>query len=135
MLKRTAGLVPCIFSFVVYLNFIYLCLYCFVCVRLQLVGNTTEHIAQEVRDKNGLEQIPVLEFTDQHSGEQHSLTQSLAIIEYLEEVYPEARKVFSTCPLRRARARQVRYQCVYRAMSCIVPTRCFDLYAQKILST
>jgi glutathione S-transferase len=86
------------------------------------VGNTTEHIAQEVRDKNPLEQIPVLEFTDPQSGEQHSLTQSLAIIEYLEEAYPAARKVLSTCPLRRARARQVSgCMCCFRPRPCSLP--------------
>lgn len=81
----------------------------------QLVGNTTERIAEELRVKNAMEQIPLLEFTDPHSGETQSLTQSLAIIEYLEEAFPASHRVLPTCALRRARARQVRSLicCVY----------------------
>lgn len=80
---------------------------CCSCIISQLVGNTTEHIAEEVRAKNPLEQIPLLEFTDEHTGSTQSLTQSLAIIEFLEEAYPETHRVMPTCALRRARARQV----------------------------
>jgi glutathione S-transferase len=71
------------------------------------VGNTTERIAEELRSKNAMEQIPLLEFSDPHTGERLSLTQSLAIIEYLEDAFPASHRVMPTCPLRRARARQV----------------------------
>lgn len=71
------------------------------------MGNTTERIAEELRVKNAMEQIPLLEFTDPHTGETQSLTQSIAIIEYLEDAFPATHRVLPTCPLRRARARQV----------------------------
>ena len=71
------------------------------------MGNTTERLPEEVRAKNPMEQIPLLEFTDPCSGSTQSLTQSLAIIEFLEDAYPSAHKVLPTCALKRARARQV----------------------------
>jgi hypothetical protein len=79
------------------------------CIHAQLVGNTTERIAEELRSKNAMEQIPLLEFSDPHTGERLSLTQSLAIIEYLEDAFPASYRVMPTCPLRRARARQVQF--------------------------
>jgi hypothetical protein len=74
---------------------------------VQLVGNTTERMPAEYAEKNPMEQIPLLEFTDPADGSSKSLTQSLAIIEYLEEAFPETARVLPSCPLKRARARQV----------------------------
>ena len=71
------------------------------------MGNTTELIAEELRAKNKMDQIPVLEFTEPHSGETMCLTRSLAIIEYLEDAFPAPQRVMPTCSLKRARARQV----------------------------
>lgn len=74
---------------------------------LQLVGNTTELISAELRSKNAMDQIPLLEYTDPHTGETETLTQSLAIIEYLEEAFPATHRILPTCTQKRARARQV----------------------------
>lgn len=79
----------------------------FCVIYLQLVGNTTEHLPAEVQSRNALEQIPILEFNDSSAGTQ-TLTQSLAIIEFLEEAFPKSRHVFPSNPLLRARSRQVR---------------------------
>ncbi len=56
------------------------------------------------RARNPMEQVPVLEWEEK--GRVVRLTQSLAIIEYLEEVYPTPAVLPST-PLARARARQL----------------------------
>ena len=57
-----------------------------------------------------MEQIPILEFTDAHTGETHVLTQSLAIIDFLEELFP-ARSVYPGAhnggALLKARVKQV----------------------------
>lgn len=100
------------------------------------MGNTTEHIAEEVRARNPLEQVPVLEFTDECSGATQTLTQSLAIIEFLEEAYPGTHRVLPTCALQRARARQVRRLFCYlnfidfvcRNFLSVVPDFCFSYY-------
>jgi glutathione S-transferase len=80
------------------------------------VGNNTELIAEEVRSKNPMDQIPLLEYTNPHTGESQSLTQSLAIIEFLEESYPAAHKVLPTCTTKRARARQVSFEPTFLCM-------------------
>eukprot|EP01032_Pedospumella_encystans_P013890 gene13890-15973_t len=72
-----------------------------------LEGNTSELIDAELRAKNPLDQVPLLEFTDAQTGETQSLTQSLAIIEFLEEAFPNTRNVLPTDALERARARQI----------------------------
>ena len=71
-------------------------------------GNISELIDAELRAKNPLDQVPLLEFTDAQTGETQSLTQSLAIIEFLEEAFPNTRNVLPADALERARARQVR---------------------------
>jgi len=64
-------------------------------------------IQPEIRAKNPMSQVPLLEFTDPLTGEAQSLTQSLAIIEFLEEAYPATHRVLPTSVTERARARQV----------------------------
>jgi len=54
--------------------------------------------------RNPLEQVPVLEVTDERGG--FLLTQSLAILEYLEERFPEP-ELLPKEPELRARARQL----------------------------
>ena len=70
-----------------------------------MVGNNTEKIDSEVSDKNGMEQIPILEFTDA-SGVTHSLTQSMAIMEFLEDAFP-CNHILPTDALLKGRVRQV----------------------------
>ena len=82
------------------------CFLTLICIQLE--GNTSELIDAELRAKNPLDQVPLLEFTDAQTGETQSLTQSLAIIEFLEEAFPNTRNVLPTDALERARARQVR---------------------------
>src|SRR5688572_7438599 len=53
---------------------------------------------------NPIEQVPVLEF--EHGGALVRITQSMAILEYLEERYPE-RPLLPADALGRARARQL----------------------------
>lgn len=89
------------------------------------MGNTTELIDEELRQKNALEQIPLLEFTDDDTGKTETLTQSLAIIEFLEEAFPATQRVLPTCPLRRARARQV--SCALGEIILVLVARCVKL--------
>ena len=72
------------------------------------MGNTTQTLEASFHEKNSLDQLPVLEYTDPLTGEAQSLTQSLAIIEFLEEAYPATHRVLPTSVTERARARQVR---------------------------
>jgi len=55
-------------------------------------------------DKNPIGQVPVLEI--EGDGEPIYLSQSLAILEYLEEIYPE-QPLLPKTPLGRARAREL----------------------------
>eukprot|EP00604_Paraphysomonas_vestita_P003405 CAMPEP_0174821506 /NCGR_PEP_ID=MMETSP1107-20130205/9016_1 /TAXON_ID=36770 /ORGANISM="Paraphysomonas vestita, Strain GFlagA" /LENGTH=572 /DNA_ID=CAMNT_0016038639 /DNA_START=252 /DNA_END=1973 /DNA_ORIENTATION=+ len=71
----------------------------------KLVGNTTELLPEELRALNPLAQIPVLVFTDPQGNVQH-LTQSIAILDFLEEIVPNP-PVLPSDPLSRARARQI----------------------------
>ena len=65
-------------------------------------------IQADIRGKNPMSQVPLLEYTDPATGEAQSLTQSLAIIEFLEEAYPATHRVLPTSITERARARQVK---------------------------
>jgi maleylpyruvate isomerase len=73
---------------------------------LPLVNNTTNTLPAEYHAKNPLEQVPLLEVTEE-DGSVFSLTQSLAIIEYLEETFPGKTAVLPRHPAARARARQI----------------------------
>jgi maleylpyruvate isomerase len=51
-----------------------------------LTGNNTAKLGTEVTDKNSMAQVPILEF--QRGNETIYLAQSIAILEYLEDVFP-----------------------------------------------
>lgn len=68
-----------------------------------LTGGGQQHGA-DFRARNPLGQVPVLETTE--DGQPFRLTQSMAIIEYLEERFPEPR-LLPVEPAARARARQL----------------------------
>jgi glutathione S-transferase len=56
-----------------------------------------------------MEQVPVLEIITTSDGVEHSefLTQSLAIIQYIDEVFPGGAPLLPTDPKQRFHARQV----------------------------
>jgi maleylpyruvate isomerase len=64
-----------------------------------------EQFAGTYRDKNPLAQVPTLEIAED-SGARSSLTQSLAILEYLDERWPEP-PIMPRDPYLRARARML----------------------------
>jgi maleylpyruvate isomerase len=64
---------------------------------------TAAQFSDEYRAKNPLAQVPTLEVTDD-DGTRRAITQSLPIIEYLEECWPEPR-LLPADPYLRARAR------------------------------
>src|SRR3954451_21918308 len=65
-----------------------------------------EQHAPEFRDRNPRGQIPVLEVSDEQGGSPAFLSQSLAIIEYLEERFP-APPLLPKDLLARARVREL----------------------------
>lgn len=67
-----------------------------------LEGGGQQH-AESYRALNPMRQVPALELVDEQ-GQVHHLTQSLAILEYLEERYPSP-PLLPAEPLARARAR------------------------------
>lgn len=73
---------------------------------MPLVNNTINKLPAEYRAKNPMEQVPLLEVTEE-DGSVFSLTQSLAIIEYLEEAYPGRTSIMPKTLAARARARQI----------------------------
>ncbi len=74
-------------------------------VPVHLLRGGGEQRSSEFFAKNALGQVPVLELTT-HTGEVFRLTQSMAILEYLEETRPEPSLLPKT-PQLRARARQL----------------------------
>ena len=73
-------------------------------------GNNIHRLPAEFKDKNLLEQVPVLEaITTNPDGTTEStfLTQSLAIMEYLDEMYPNGPSLLPKNPLKRAKAREI----------------------------
>lgn len=61
-------------------------------------------------DVNPLKQIPVLEFTDtgsKHGNKKMQLSQSVAVIEFLDQAFPEKRSLFPKDVLDRAKAYQM----------------------------
>ena len=86
-----------------------------------MAGNTTAHLPEEYREVNGLEQVPTLEVVDVASGHTEKLTQSLAILEYLDETFPDVNPLFPKDRILRARAREVyiyisMYTCIHVCM-------------------
>jgi maleylpyruvate isomerase len=71
-----------------------------------LVGNVTEKLPEEYIQKNPMQQLPTLEIFDPTIEDTLKLTQSLAIIEYLDERYPDA-PLLGTDPVTRARVREL----------------------------
>jgi fumarylacetoacetase len=75
-----------------------------------LAGNNTQRLPAEFVESNPLAQVPVLEIITTNSEGVEStvtLTQSLAIIEYLDETYPGATPLMPADTLQRARCRQL----------------------------
>jgi len=73
-----------------------------------LTGNTTAMLPDHYRHSvNRMEQVPTLECTDLVTGATIRVTQSLAIIEFLEEAFPEAPSVYPGTAAQRARAREI----------------------------
>lgn len=73
---------------------------------LQLVGNNEKTLPDSyVHLVNPAAQVPTLEFKDA-AGNSHRLTQSLAIIEFLDEIFPY-NFILPRDPIVKARARQV----------------------------
>ena len=54
---------------------------------IHLVKNGGEQLSEAFKTLNPEALVPA--FVDHHDGEEHVLTQSMAIIEYLDEVYPQ----------------------------------------------
>ena len=79
-----------------------------------LVGNTTASLP-ELAELNSMEQVPVLTF-DGPDGTHHSLTQSIAIIDFLDSISP-AGPLLPKDPLARARCLQI----AELVNSCIQP--------------
>jgi fumarylacetoacetase len=65
-----------------------------------------EHILSEHTDRNPMGQIPVLEVTDTFLNKTFHISQSMAICELLEEVYPDP-PMLPRDPLERALAREM----------------------------
>lgn len=73
-----------------------------------LVGNTVNSLpAEYTQHVNTMEQVPTLECFDAVSGQTIRLTQSLAIMEFLDEVFPEQAPLNAGTTLQRARAREI----------------------------
>lgn len=73
---------------------------------MALVGNNTDSLPEAfTNDKNPMAQVPVLEFTAP-DGSTQILTQSLAIMEFLDDICPE-HPLLPRDPIERALARQM----------------------------
>jgi len=73
---------------------------------VSLVKNGGEQHTPAFREKNPLGQVPVLELDPEADGTVRRLTQSMAILEYLEQLYPQP-PLLPADPWPRARARQL----------------------------
>ncbi len=76
-----------------------------------MAGNNTVtmgDVSSELSSKNSMDQIPVLEFTEVATGKIIQLTQSMAIIEFLDEYKPNPPLLPKHDAILRARVRQVR---------------------------
>ena len=77
---------------------------------MALAGNNTQKLPAEYKETNDMEQVPALDIITKKSDGSESkttITQSLAIIEYLDEMYPGSSPLLPKDPLQRARCRQV----------------------------
>jgi len=61
----------------------------------------------EFGTKNSMLQVPTLEFEDSTTGRTSTLSQSMAIIEFLEEAFPSRKQLFPDDPGLRATVRQM----------------------------
>ncbi|MCS6856264.1 MAG: maleylacetoacetate isomerase [Sandaracinaceae bacterium] len=73
-------------------------------VPVHLIRGGGEQRSSEHHARNPMEQVPALEFT--WRGERRVIAQSVAIIEFLEELFPEP-PLFPRDPFWRARAREL----------------------------
>jgi maleylpyruvate isomerase len=73
-------------------------------VGIHLVEEGGRQHSEEHRERNPMRQVPVLEVTDE--GATHHVSQSIAILELLEEQFPEP-ALLPADPIERARARQL----------------------------
>ena len=74
----------------------------------QLVGNTNKTLPVDFLRLNPMGQVPLLQFIDSHDGSVKYLTQSLPIVEFIDEVFPACGpRLLPTDPLLRARVRQI----------------------------
>jgi len=64
------------------------------------------HKSDEHAEMNPMKQVPVLEFTDTVTGETIRLTQSMAIMDFLEESYPMGGALLPRDPVARAQAKE-----------------------------
>ena len=65
------------------------------------------HLASDYATLNPMEQVPCLEFHNALTQSSEHLTQSMAIMEFLDEAFPEGAKLLPRDPVQRARAREV----------------------------
>lgn len=73
-------------------------------IPVHLVNDGGQQRKPEHTARNPMAQVPVLAV--EHLGEEHHLSQSLAILEYLEETHPEP-ALLPRDPVQRAKARQL----------------------------
>jgi fumarylacetoacetase len=76
---------------------------------MKLVGNVTEKLPEDYRAKNAMEQVPLLEVTDSRTGEVIQITQSLAIIEFLDDItrHSGVHMLLPADPVLKAKVRQI----------------------------
>lgn len=74
---------------------------------LPLVGNNTVKLPSSYIEVNSLAQLPTIQFQSSSSTEEWStLTQSLPIIEFLDELFPTSHPLLPSDPLLKAHVRQ-----------------------------
>jgi len=66
-----------------------------------------ENLDATLADLNPMHQVPVLEFKDTSTGETIQISQSIAIIEFLEEAFPKGPALLPADTTDRAKARQM----------------------------
>lgn len=69
--------------------------------------DNNEHKATDYLEKNPAGQVPVLECLDSFTGETINLTQSLAIIQFLEDAFPERAPLIPKHPVQRAKVMEM----------------------------
>lgn len=66
-----------------------------------------QHLSAEHVERNPMAQVPVLEFTDALTNTTVRLSQSIAMIEFLEDAFPTQAALLPLDPLDRAKAREM----------------------------